>query len=106
MTLSNAFIDAVYARLSPIYDVLFGRVLQAGRLAAVARMGSRMGTRVLEVGIGTGINASLYPREFHITGIDLSQRMLEKARDRITRDGLHHIRLQEMDAAHLTIADD
>jgi phosphatidylethanolamine/phosphatidyl-N-methylethanolamine N-methyltransferase len=104
--ITNAFIEGVYAKLSPIYDLLFGRVLQAGRIAAIARMGSEVDTRVLEVGIGTGINAPLYPRGFRVTGIDLSSLMLEKARERIARQGLHHIRLHEMDAANLAIDDD
>ena len=58
-TVGNALIDRVYAKLSPIYDVVFGPILQPGRVAAVARMAIRPGDRVLEVGAGTGINAPL-----------------------------------------------
>ena len=43
------------------YDVVFGAVLQPGRIAAVRQMGDAEGTRVLEVGIGTGLGARLYP---------------------------------------------
>src|SRR5258705_8616080 len=32
--------------------------------------------------------------------------MLEKARERVRREGLRHVRLQEMDAAHLIFGDD
>ena len=64
------------------------------------------GTRVLEVGVGTGINASLYPRNCKVTGIDLSSSMLDKARERVAREGLRNVRLLEMDAASLTFADD
>ena len=63
------------------------------------------GDRILEVGVGTGINASLYPSHCHVTGIDLSTSMLDKARERVARQGLRNIRLLEMDAAHLTFAD-
>lgn len=103
---SNAFVDRVYSTLTPVYDFLFGPVLQAGRRAAVARMHFGPGTRVLEVGVGTGINASLYPRDCQVIGIDISARMLEKAGERIAREGRHGVRLQEMDAAHMTFADD
>src|SRR5205814_1500212 len=57
--------------------------------------------RVLEVGVGTGINAALYPRDCSVTGIDLSAPMLEKARRRIARKGVHNVHLLEMDAANI-----
>jgi phosphatidylethanolamine/phosphatidyl-N-methylethanolamine N-methyltransferase len=69
-------------------------------------MGITPGDRILEVGVGTGINASLYPANCHVTGIDLSTSMLDKARERVAREGLRHVRLIEMDAARLTFADD
>ena len=101
--ITNTFVDRIYSKLSPIYDALFGAVLQPGRIAAVTQMGDAAGTRVLEVGIGTGIGARLYPRSFHVTGIDLCSPMLENARQRIAREGLQHITLERMDAASLAI---
>jgi phosphatidylethanolamine/phosphatidyl-N-methylethanolamine N-methyltransferase len=61
---------------------------------------------VLEVGVGTGINAALYPRDCSVTGIDLSSSMLEKAHERIAKKGVRNVRLMEMDAANLKFADD
>jgi phosphatidylethanolamine/phosphatidyl-N-methylethanolamine N-methyltransferase len=61
--------------------------------------------RVLEVGVGTGINLSLYPRDCTITGIDFSGSMLEKARERAARKDQASIRLLQMDAADLKFAD-
>jgi phosphatidylethanolamine/phosphatidyl-N-methylethanolamine N-methyltransferase len=66
----------------------------------------RPGDRLLEVGVGTGINASLYPLDCSVVGIDLSSSMLEKARERVWRKGLRNVRLQEMDAAQMTFPDD
>lgn len=102
----NDFVERVYEKLAKVYDVVFGPTLHPGRLVAIERMGIRRGERVLEVGVGTGINTSLYPRKCHVTGIDLSSSMLEKARERVAREGLRNVRLLEMDAARLTFADD
>ena len=68
--------------------------------------GHQAGSHILEVGVGTGINTSLYPSNCQVTGIDLSSSMLDKARERVAREGLRNVRLLEMDAANLTFADD
>jgi phosphatidylethanolamine/phosphatidyl-N-methylethanolamine N-methyltransferase len=102
----NAFVEAVYEKLANVYDVIFGPTLHPGRLEAIEKMGIRAGDSVLEVGVGTGINLSLYPSDCGVTGIDLSGSMLEKARERILRKGLSNCRVLEMDAAALTFADD
>jgi phosphatidylethanolamine/phosphatidyl-N-methylethanolamine N-methyltransferase len=105
IAVENHFVERVYEKLASVYDLFFGPTLHPGRLVALDRMGIRAGDHVLEVGVGTGINTSLYPRNCHITGIDLSSGMLDKARERVAREGLRHVRLLEMDAASLTFAD-
>ena len=102
----NDFVERVYEKLASVYDLTFGPTLHPGRLEARDRMNIQANDRILEVGVGTGINTSLYPRNCHITGIDLSVSMLEKARDRVKREGLRNVRLLEMDAANLTFAED
>src|SRR4051794_6193268 len=101
----NDFVARVYEKLANVYDLIFGPTLHPGRLVAIDRMAIKSGDRVLEVGVGTGINTSLYPTTCHVTGIDLSTSMLEKARERVAREGLKNVRLVEMDAASLTFAD-
>jgi phosphatidylethanolamine/phosphatidyl-N-methylethanolamine N-methyltransferase len=102
----NHFVERVYENLASVYDLTFGPTLHPGRLQALDRMGIQPSDRILEVGVGTGINASLYPRNCQITGIDLSTGMLDKARERVARQGLKNVRLLEMDAARLTFEDD
>jgi phosphatidylethanolamine/phosphatidyl-N-methylethanolamine N-methyltransferase len=101
----NDFVARVYQNLAFFYDFIFGPTLHPGRVHAIQRMGIRPGDRVLEVGVGTGINAALYPRDCAVTGIDLSGPMLEKARDRVARKGIRNVRLLEMDAADLRFAE-
>jgi phosphatidylethanolamine/phosphatidyl-N-methylethanolamine N-methyltransferase len=102
----NDFVARVYENIAWAYDLVFGPSLHPGRVQAIQRMGIASGDRVLEVGVGTGINASLYPRDCSVTGIDLSAPMLEKARERIVRKGISNVRLLEMDAADLKFSDD
>lgn len=94
----------VYENMSAIYDIAFGPVLQPGRRRAVAVMGDTAGRRILEVGVGTGLNLSLYRPGSDVTGIDFSPQMLDRAEARAEREGLNP-RLFEMDAADLRFSD-
>jgi phosphatidylethanolamine/phosphatidyl-N-methylethanolamine N-methyltransferase len=100
------FVAGVYEKLASVYDYVFGPTLHAGRLQALQRMAIGPGDRILEVGVGTGINLALYPRDCKITGIDLSDSMLEKAHERVAKNGLRDVRLLQMDASALTFPDD
>lgn len=103
----NDFVEGVYDKLAKVYDYIFGPTLHPGRIQAIQRMGIASGERVLEVGVGTGINLSLYPKDCAITGIDFSSSMLEKARERAARkDVPNSVRLLQMDAADLKFPDD
>ncbi|MEO6239146.1 MAG: methyltransferase domain-containing protein [Vicinamibacterales bacterium] len=101
----NDFVENVYDKLAIVYDLTFGPALHPGRLQAIQRMNIQPGERVLEVGVGTGINLALYPREAAVTGIDFTPSMLEKARERAARKNAAPVRLLQMDAADLKFAD-
>jgi phosphatidylethanolamine/phosphatidyl-N-methylethanolamine N-methyltransferase len=99
-------IQRAYAFLSPVYDILFNRIFHSGRVAAVNLLEIKPGDRVLEVGVGTGLNLPLYPRDCHVTGIDISVEMLQKARERAKELGMTDVTLGVMDASDLKFADD
>ncbi len=101
----NDFVAGVYEKLASVYDFTFGPSLHPGRIQAIQRMGIKPGDRILEVGVGTGINLALYPSGCAITGIDLSGPMLEKARERAAKKGVGGVRLLEMDAADIKFPD-
>jgi len=102
----NDFVEGVYDKLARVYDLVFGPTLHPGRVQAIKKMGLMPEERVLEVGVGTGINLSLYPRQCRVTGIDFSASMLEKARDRVSREDIRGVRLLQMDAVDLKFPDD
>ena len=94
-----------YAILSPMYDLLFDKIFHPGRVAAVPLLGIKPNDLVLEVGIGTGLNLPLYPRDCHLVGIDLSRQMLNKAREKVKEYGMNNVTIQEMDASKLEFPD-
>jgi phosphatidylethanolamine/phosphatidyl-N-methylethanolamine N-methyltransferase len=100
------FVRTVYQGISSVYDLTFGPTLHPGRMQAIKKLQIQPGDRVLEVGVGTGINAAMYPPDCHVTGIDLSPLMLKRARERLARKGVTNVRLFEMDATDLKFADD
>ncbi len=98
-------IQRAYAFLSPVYDILFNRIFHSGRVAAINLLEIMPGDRVLEVGVGTGLNLPLYRRDCHVTGIDISAEMLQKARERVQELGMTNVTLGLMDASNLQFAD-
>lgn len=101
----NDFVERVYGNLASVYDVVYGPPLHPGRLQAIDRMHIRPNDHILEVGIGTGINATLYPKHCTVVGVDLSPSMLAKAEKRLRRKVVENVRLLQMDAANLKFAD-
>jgi phosphatidylethanolamine/phosphatidyl-N-methylethanolamine N-methyltransferase len=97
---------ACYARWAPVYDLVFGAVFERGREAAIAAA-ERIGGRILEVGVGTGISLPDYSRANRISGVDISEPMLQKAMERVAKLGLSHVEgLWVMDAEHLRFPDE
>jgi phosphatidylethanolamine/phosphatidyl-N-methylethanolamine N-methyltransferase len=98
-------IEAVYDSYAGIYDFLFGKVFQSGRERAPILLKLFPDAKVLEVGVGTGLSLPLCARHVDFAGIDLSQKMLERARNRVERLGLSNVQLQKMDATTLEFPD-
>ena len=102
----NDFVAKVYENLASVYDLVFGPTLHPGRIEAIRKMKIQPGDSVLEVGVGTGINLSMYPSSCAITGVDLSAPMLNKAHERILNKRLRNCRVMEMDAAQMAFPDE
>jgi phosphatidylethanolamine/phosphatidyl-N-methylethanolamine N-methyltransferase len=103
---THSDVESAYARWAPVYDWVFTAPLVFGQRAA-ARAANRLSGDLLEVGVGTGLSLPLYNRNLTVTGIDLSEPMLERARERVARKHLGNVaELRAMDAAELTYPDD
>jgi phosphatidylethanolamine/phosphatidyl-N-methylethanolamine N-methyltransferase len=97
--------SALYYEFSHLYDAFFGRVFYP-RIARVIRsLAIPPGARVLEIGVGTGLSLDAYPPHCQVVGIDLAPDMLERAQERIDRNGWRHITLEQGDALDLRFAD-
>ncbi|MBR0795079.1 methyltransferase domain-containing protein [Bradyrhizobium jicamae] len=98
-------VEQAYDRWAPIYDLVFGGVFSKGRQAAIQAT-NKIGGRVLEVGVGTGISLPLYGPNVRIFGTDISEAMLEKARKRVAEQRLKNVEgLAVMDAEKLEFPD-
>src|SRR5215469_2344985 len=103
--LDKAAIAKAYARWAPVYDLVFGSVFDRGRKASIAAA-ERIGGRILEVGVGTGLSLPEYAWTNRLTGVDLSVPMLRKAKERVAEHRLTNVDgLAVMDAQHLGFQD-
>lgn len=100
------YVEKVYNRYSKFYDFIFGPFFHSGREMAPYLLDLRPGMRLLEVGVGTGLSLPRMPRNIRITGIDLSQKMLDQASSRLREEGLQDtVDLLKMDATNLDFED-
>jgi phosphatidylethanolamine/phosphatidyl-N-methylethanolamine N-methyltransferase len=99
-------VEQAYDRWAPIYDLVFGGVFSKGRKTAIQAT-NKIGGRVLEVGVGTGISLPEYGPHLRIFGTDISEAMLRKAKRRVADLHLKNVEgLVVMDAEKLEFPDD
>src|SRR6202020_205170 len=101
----NDTVPKAYARWAPVYDLVFGSVFDRGRKASIAAA-ERIGGRILEVGVGTGLSLPGYAWTKRLIGVDFSAPMLRKAKERVVEHRLTNVDgLAVMDAQHLGFQD-
>ncbi|MGH7343002.1 MAG: class I SAM-dependent methyltransferase, partial [Candidatus Rokuibacteriota bacterium] len=108
MALANAqpHESRLYYEFSHLYDLIFRRVFYPRIRMVVRSLDIEPGARVLELGVGTGLSLDAYPLHCQLTGIDLAPDMLERAQDKVNRNGWRHVTLEPGDAQNLRFADD
>lgn len=100
-----AKVERVYSTYSRVYDHTFGKIFHESRELAVRRLNLAPRERILEVGVGTGLALPLYPKNCKVVGIDLSNAMLEIARQRVQEHRLENVELLLMDAGQMDFQD-
>lgn len=99
-------IGKFYNRIAGTYDLLFDHVFREGRVESIRAMQLAPGSKILEVGVGTGLNLPLYPRDVQVTGIDLSGPMLRESAGRLNGSRTSgRFSLARMDATNLAFPD-
>ena len=78
----------IYRTWAPIYDSVMRPVYGVARRRAIELLNLQVGEKVLIPGVGTGLDLPLIPAGVHVTGIDLNQAMLEKARTKVSESNL------------------
>jgi demethylmenaquinone methyltransferase/2-methoxy-6-polyprenyl-1,4-benzoquinol methylase len=97
-----------YNWIAPIYD-LFGILMESkARQQAIDMAAIKNGEKILEVAFGTGLNfveiLKMNPQGW-VNGIDVSMKMLERARNRISKTGQKNYTLYLGDCRHLPFED-
>ena len=104
--IDRAGVAKAYGLWAPIYDIVFGKVFDSGRQATIIEA-DRIGGRILDVGVGTGLSLIDYSRTTRICGVDISEPMLRKAHQRVRSLNLTNVEtLAVMDAKNLAFAND
>jgi phosphatidylethanolamine/phosphatidyl-N-methylethanolamine N-methyltransferase len=105
VALEKRQVERAYELLAPVYDFVFDWIFAPGRTAAIEQLALQRSDSILEVGIGTGLNLPLYPATCRLTGIDLSQEMLDKAVERVQTLAMPNVILKVMDATSMSFGD-
>jgi phosphatidylethanolamine/phosphatidyl-N-methylethanolamine N-methyltransferase len=104
--LDRRVVETAYARWAPVYDKVCGPIFETGRRSA-ASAALQVGGRILEVGVGTGLSFGDYDSSTEIVGIDLSEPMVAKARQRMASGLYPHVKaVMVMDAHQLAFEDE
>jgi phosphatidylethanolamine/phosphatidyl-N-methylethanolamine N-methyltransferase len=102
---SSESVVRTYRRYAPLYDKLFGAVLEPGRIALATAVTRAAPASILEVGVGTGLLLPRYPEPARVVGIDISTEMLAVARKRVSTLNGRNITLMQSDAEIIKLPD-
>jgi len=101
----KAEIQKIYSRYSGFYDLIFTQLFSPRIRLGLEKIGIQRDDKIIEVGVGTGLSLTLYPESCRVVGIDITRRMLERAKAKKEKFGLSHVDLFEMDGENICFDD-
>lgn len=103
--LTTAACFDTYERIAPLYDAMESLWEVTWKKRVRIMLFDGLGGRILDAGIGTGLNIPFYPPDAEITGGDLSPKMLGYAASRAEKHG-RDVALMSMDLRNIALPDD
>jgi ubiquinone/menaquinone biosynthesis C-methylase UbiE len=92
----------IYRRWARFYDKFFGSAfINKQREAEISMLGLKPGDKVLFIGIGTGEDLRFVAQGVSVTGIDITEEMLDVAREKVPKIGLKDAKIFNMDGQNL-----
>jgi len=99
MSWKKRYLQIIYSFWSIIYDSLIDWLFSFNRKKPIHQLQIKKGDKILEIGVGTGLNLPLYPKSCKVLGIDFSKSMLNKAKKKNSKAD---VSLSIMDARQLS----
>ncbi len=96
----------IYNVWAHFYDMFWPAIVHRRTTRAIDQMHIRDGESVLDIGVGTGLALPSYPPYAKVTGIDLSEGMLRRAKRRVQQDQMNWVRLALANALQLPFESD
>jgi len=101
---NQASVIDIYRKRAKGYDSSGIAGLESRRKEAVSSLNLKRGELVVDIGCGTGLNFALLQEAIgadgKIIGVDLTDAMLDQARQRVTDHGWGNVELVQSDATH------
>ena len=102
---STESVVRAYRCYAPLYDKVFGAILEPGRIKLAAAVQRSAPATILEIGVGTGLLLPHYPIHTRVVGIDMSAVMLAIARQRAASVADRNITLLQTNAETIDFPD-
>lgn len=105
-TLPKPHESRFYHNLVPAYQAVWPAVAKRRIQMNLSNLKIASGSKILEVGVGTGMSLEAYPADSEVLGVDLSESMLAEAETMIARKDWSHINVRPMNAEQLEFDDE